>query len=163
MPPEEHIQYLPEPPGVATGIVVWCAIGALALLAGAIAGFTAIYDHAVPNKTVPRPEEFPPPRVVTSAADAAQLHRLEAEQKSRLETWRWANDQHTLVQIPIDRAMQLLVQKGGNAWAPLLPPQPALSSPTAGAENAMTPGPASNAAAPPPASNKPPPPHGAQP
>jgi hypothetical protein len=139
MPTEEHIRYVPEPPGVATGFVLWCAIGALVLLVAAIGGFAAIYDYAVPIKTVPPPEKFPRPRVVTSEADAAQLHRLRAEQNERLQTWGWANDQHSLVQIPIGRAMKLLIGKGGNAYAPLLPPQPALNSPTAAAQNAITP------------------------
>lgn len=139
MPSDEHIQYLPEPSGVATGIVVWCGIGVLVLLAAAIGGFTEIYDHAVPIKTVPRPEEFPQPRVVTSAGDAEELRRLRAEQKDRLEMWGWANEQHTLVRIPIGRAMTLLVQKGGDAYGPLLPPQPTLNAPTAAAQNAITP------------------------
>jgi hypothetical protein len=138
MPAEEHIQYVPEPPAVATGIVIWCAIGALVLLAGAIGGFTATYDHAVPIKSVPRPEEFPQPRVVTSADDAAQLHRLRTEQNDRLETWDWANDQHTLVRISIGRAMKILVQKGGDAYAPLSP-DTALNGPSAAAQNATTP------------------------
>ena len=138
MPAEEHIQYAPEPPAVATNIVVWCAIGALVLLAGTIAGFTAVYDHAVPVKTVPRPEKFPQPRVVTSADDAAQLRRLRGEQSDRLETWGWANDQHTLVRIPIGRAMTILVQKGADAYAPLLP-RSVLKAPSAAAQNAITP------------------------
>jgi hypothetical protein len=138
MPAEEHIQYVPEPPAVATSVVVWCGIGALVLLASAIGGFTAIYDHAVPVKTIPRPEKFPQPRVVTSADDAAQLHRLRREQQKSLETWGWANDQHTLVRIPIARAMTILANKGSDAYGPLLPPS-ALKSPSAAAQNAITP------------------------
>lgn len=139
MPVEHHIQYVPELPTVELRVVVWSAIAALLLLGGAIGSLYAIYQSAVPIRTVPAPKPFPQPRVVTHAADVAELHRLAAEQSERLKTWRWANDQHTLVQIPIDRAMKLLAQKGSGAWAPLLPPRSALSSPTAGAENAITP------------------------
>jgi hypothetical protein len=135
---EEHIHYVPEPADVDTRIVLWCAAGALLLLFGAIGGLYAVYDYDVPVKTVSLPNEFPQPRVVTHEAEAAELHRLAAEQSQRLKTWRWANDQHTLVQIPIDRATRLLVQKGADAYAPLLPPG-ALTSPTAGAQNAITP------------------------
>jgi hypothetical protein len=138
MPAEEHIQYVPEPAAVALRVVVWAAIASLVLLASSIVGLYAIYQNAVPVRTVPVPQKFSQPRVVTHAADVEELHRLAAEQTQRLATWGWANDQHTLVRIPIDRAMQLLVQKGGNALAPLLPAQPALSSPTA-AEQAITP------------------------
>ena len=136
---EEHIQYVPEPADVDTRIVLWCAAGGLLLLFGAIGGLYAVYDYDVPVKTVQLPTEFPQPRVVTHEADIAELHRLAAAQSRRLNTWRWVNDQHTLVQIPIDRAMELLVQKGGDAVAPLLPPQGVPTSPTAAAQNAITP------------------------
>lgn len=141
MPVEENIQYAPESPAVELRYVVSAAIGGLVLLFGAIAIFYAIYQHAVPITAMPLPENFPQPRVVTSEAEIAQRQKLAAEQNQRLKAWRWANDQHTLVQIPIDRAMRLLVQKGAGAYAPLLPPQPALSSPSAGAQNATTPPP----------------------
>ena len=154
MPADEHIQYVPEPPGVDTPIVLWCGLAALLLLGGAIGGLYAVYDYNVPIKSVPAPARFPQPRVVTSEADQAELHRLWQEQSQRLQTWRWADDRHTLVEIPIDRAMKLLVQKGKDAYAPLVPAQPALSSPTAGAENAVT------APPPPPSSGPPSPPSG---
>jgi hypothetical protein len=139
MSAEEHIHYVPESASVDIRIVLWFAVGALLLLFGAIGVLYAVYDHDVPVKTVPLPKEFPQPRVVTHQADIAELHRLAAAQTQRLDTWRWANDQHTLVQIPIDQAIKLLVQKGGDAYAPLLPPQGVLTSPTAGAQNAVTP------------------------
>lgn len=141
MPADEHIEYVPESPGVDTRIVLWCGFAVLVLLGGAIGGLSAVYDHEVPVETVPPLQSFPRPRVVTSEADQAQLHRLRAEQSKRLETWGWADDQHKFLQIPIERAMTLLVHKGKDAYAPLLPPQPALSSPTAGAQNAITPAP----------------------
>jgi hypothetical protein len=136
---EEHIHYTPEPASVELRVVVRAAVASLLLLGGSIGGFYEVYRKEVPVKTVPAPQDFPQPRVVTHAADVEKLHRLTATQNEQLTTWRWANDQRTQVRIPIDRAMQLMVQKGSDAWAPLLPPQPALASPTAGAENAITP------------------------
>jgi hypothetical protein len=141
MPAEEHIQYVPEPAGVDTRIVLWCGVAVLALLGGAIGGLFAVYDYNVPIKTVPPLRSFPQPQVVTSEADQAELHRLRDAQTKRLQTWGWADDQHTHIQIPIERAMTLLVQKGKDAYAPLIPAQPALNSPTAGAQNAITPTP----------------------
>jgi hypothetical protein len=139
MSAEEHLQYVPESPAVELRAVAWGGIAALALLFGAIGCLYWIYQDEVPIRTMPKPQTFPQPRVATHADDVAELHRLATEQSQRLKSWAWANDQHTLVQVPIDRAMQLLAQKGDNAWAPLIPAQPALSSPTAGAENAITP------------------------
>lgn len=139
MPADDHIHYAPESPAVDLRAVIWPAIGAFLLLALAIGGLYAIYDYAEPVKTVSRPQQFPQPRVATVEEDSQQRQRLAAEQNKRLKIWRWANDQHTLVQIPIDRAMQLLAQRGDKAWSPLLPKEPALSSPTAGAERTVTP------------------------
>jgi hypothetical protein len=117
MPHDAHLRYEPESPAIATRGVAWAAGGALLLLAGSIVVFTAIYQHAVPVRTMPAPQAFPQPRVDTE--DAAKLQQLRAAQSKQLETWHWANDRHTLVQIPIERAMQLLVQKGAAAYDPL--------------------------------------------
>jgi hypothetical protein len=141
---ESHVQQTPESPAVSTRGVAWSAFGALVLLAGTIGVLQAIYRSSVPVKAPPPPQKFSQPRVDTEEVE--ELHRTRAAQSNQLETWRWANDQHTLVQIPIERAMQLLTQKGGDAYAPLLPQQPALSSPTAGAQRVITPGETPNAA-----------------
>ena len=122
MSAEEHIHYVPESPAVDSKVVLLCALGALILLAGAILGLHEVYRRGVPVKDVPAPQAFPQPRVVTSQAEAEERRRLVAAQQERLETWRWANDQHTVAQIPIERALQLLVQKGTAAYDPLLPP-----------------------------------------
>jgi hypothetical protein len=122
MSAEEHIHYVPESPAVDSKAVLLCALGTLILLAGAIAGFHEVYQRGVPVKDVPAPQIFPQPRVVTSQAEVEERRRLIAAQQQRLETWRWANDQHTLMQIPVERSMQLLVQEGAAAYDPLLPP-----------------------------------------
>lgn len=138
MPAEEHIRHAPESSAVDLRGVIWPALAVLILLACAIGGLHAVYKFGVPVKTPPQPQTFPTPRVSTHESELAESRRLAAEQNQRLNVWRWTDDQHTRVQIPIDRAMKLLVEKGGDAWSPLLPPQPALSSPTAGAQRAVT-------------------------
>lgn len=137
MSAETHTHHKPEPSAVRLGVVAAAACGTLLLLAIAIGGLYAIYQASIPVKTMPGPQNFPQPRVDTRQVE--ELHRIIGEQRQRLETWRWANDQHTLVQIPIERAMQLLAQKGTDAYAPLVPPQAALSSPKAAAQQAVTP------------------------
>ena len=138
MPAEEHLRYTPESSAIDLRAVTWPALAVLMLLALAIGGLYAAYEFSLPIKAPAPPQTFPNPQVTTSENDITERRRLTAEQNQRLNTWRWANDQHTLVQVPIDRAMQLLVAKGGNAWSPLLSPQPALSSPIAGAQRAVT-------------------------
>jgi hypothetical protein len=139
MPAEEHLRYAPESSAVDLRAVIWPALAVLTLLAFAVGGLYAAYEFSLPVKTSAPPQTFPTPQVTTHENEITERRRLAAEQNQRLNTWRWANDQHTLVQVPIDRAMQLLVAKGRDAWSPLLPAQPALSSPTAGAQRAVTP------------------------
>jgi hypothetical protein len=137
---DEHVRYTPESPSVDSRIVIMAAIGSLLLATLAIGLLYAIYRQDVPIKDLPPLQTFAPPRVTTSQDEVAERERLASEQRQRLETWRWTNTEHSLVQIPIDRAMQLLSQRGQDAWAPLLPSStPALSSPTAGAQHATTP------------------------
>jgi hypothetical protein len=136
---DEHIRYAPESPSVDVRIVILAGIGALLLVTAAIGFLFGIYQHSIPTKDIPPPQTFAEPRVTTSQAEVSERERLASEQRQRLDTWRWANAEHTLVQIPIDRAMQLLAQRGNDAWAPLLPsPTPALSSPTPDTQNATT-------------------------
>jgi hypothetical protein len=125
-----------ESPEVGIRPLLFTAIGVLILLVGAIGGFAAIYYWQVPVQTLPAPEKFPQPRVETG--QAAEFHRIQAEQTKRLSEYRWVDREQGLVQIPIERAMQLLAAEGAQAYAPLAPIQ-ALASPSAGAERATTP------------------------
>jgi hypothetical protein len=138
MPGEERIRYVPESPAVDYRIVILAAIASLLLVAFAIGVLNAIYQRSVRIKDVPAPQAFSQPRVAPSQAEAAERVRLASEQRRRLETWQWANPEHTLVQIPIERAMQILAQRGNDAWAPLLLAPTVLSSPTSAAQNATT-------------------------
>lgn len=134
MPGEEHhLHYVPEPPSVSRAFIGWSALSALLLLGISIGGLYGIYRSAVPTAPLPAPQQFPQPRV--DAQESQELRRILDEQSKKLERWGWVDAQHTLVQIPIERAMQLLAKKGNDAYAPLLPLQ-ALSSPAAAAERA---------------------------
>jgi len=132
---EEHrIQYVPESPSVRLSFVGWTAFAALLLVFLAIFGGYGVYRAAVSPQPPPAPQAFPQPRVDTT--DREELRRIQGAQSAKLEAWGWADDQHRLVQVPIERAMQLLAAKGANALDPLLPAQAALSPPTAAAEQA---------------------------
>ena len=139
MPAEEHLRYTPESSAVDLRAVTWPALAVLTLLVFAVGGLYAAYEFSLPVKTPAPTQTFPAPRVTTHENEITERRRLAAEQNQRLNTWRWADDQHTLVHVPINRAMQLLIAKGREAWSPLVPAQPALSSPAAGAQRAVTP------------------------
>jgi hypothetical protein len=138
MASEAHVRGKLEPPGIHVRGVLLTAGAALVLVIGAVAGLTAVYRAYVPNPSPPPPQAFPEPQVRPD--EAQQLRRLLSEQRARLAGYAWADRDKGLVRIPIDRAMQLLVQKGAHAWDPLLPATPALSGPSAGAQRAVTSG-----------------------
>jgi len=125
-----------EPAGVSLRPVLLGAIASVVLVLAAIWGLNAVYDWQVPNRTLPAPEQFPSPRVQTHQAE--ELHELLAEQRQQLTRYAWADQNKTLVRIPVERAMEIIAQRGGEAYAPLLPPGPATASPTAGAQRATT-------------------------
>jgi len=129
---KHHIQYVPEPPSVSMTFVGWSALAGMLLVAVAIGAFYYVYRAAVPTTNYSGATTFPQSRVDTQERD--ELHRIRAAQRQKLETWGWADSEHTLVKIPIERAMQLLATKGNDAYAPLLQSQQALSPPTAAAE-----------------------------
>jgi hypothetical protein len=136
MASESHGDERFESPEVRIRTVLLNGLGVLLLLMLAIWMLGAVYYWQVPVQSFPAPEQFPAPRVQTGQRQ--QLQRLESEQESRLTSYRWLDQKQGLVQIPIERAMQILAAEGMQAYAPLAPAQ-ALSSPSAGAERLMTP------------------------
>lgn len=133
MPGKKHlIEYVPERPDVGLAFVGWSAFGALLLLAISIAVLFGIYRAAVPPTPALSEQKFPAPQVDTQ--ERQEMHRLRDDQSRALETWRWSDRQHSLVQIPIERAMRLLAGKGAHAYDPLVTEQSALTRPTAAAE-----------------------------
>lgn len=136
MATETHGTERLETPEVSTRALLYLAFGLLVMLAAAIALLHFMYVRAVPQRTLPAPEMFPQPRVQTGQVE--QLHLLQDAQSRRLTEYNWVDRKQGLIQIPIDRAMQLLAAEGAKAYDPLLPPQ-ALASPEAGAERLTTP------------------------
>ena len=125
-----------ESPQVHTGYVLLCALACLAILAVSIVMLDAVYYSQVEVQSFPAPQQFPQPRVQTG--QRAQLRDLQKQQLSRLHSYGWVDRKSGLIQIPIDRAMQILAGEGLQGYAPLGPAQ-ALSSPSAGAERLQTP------------------------
>ena len=125
-----------EPAGVALWPVLLGALASVVLMVAAIWGLSAVYDWQVPNRPLPAAEQFPSPRVQTHQAE--QLKDLLAAQRQQLTGYEWADQNKTLIRIPIERAMEIIAQRGAEAYAPILPPGPATADPTAGAQRATT-------------------------
>src|SRR5260370_38631268 len=125
-----------EPAGVSLWPVLLGALACVLLMLAAIWGLNAVYDWQVPNRPLPAPEQFPSPRVQTHQAE--QLKDLLAAQRQQLTEYEWADQDKTLIRIPIERAMEIIAPPGVETYAPLLPPGPATADPTAGAHPATT-------------------------
>jgi hypothetical protein len=125
-----------EPAGVSLWPVLFGAFASVVLMLAAIWVLSAVYDWRVPNRTVRAPEQFPSPRVQTHQTE--QLRDLLAAQRRHLTGYAWADQDKTLVRIPIDRAMEIIARRGAQAYEPLLPPGPATEGPAAGAQRATT-------------------------
>jgi hypothetical protein len=106
-----------EPAGVSLRPVLWAALGSIALILAAILGLNAVYEWWVPSRTVPAPEQFPSPRVQTHQAE--QRQELLAAQRRQLAGYAWVDSGKTLVRVPIERAMDIIAQRGAKAYAPL--------------------------------------------
>ncbi len=154
MASEAHLRHALEPPGVHVGGVLITACASLVLVGIAVGGLDLLYRAYVPDPAPPPPQAFPQPRVQPD--ESKELRRLLSEQHERLTGYAWADRQKGFVRIPIERAMQLIVQKGAQAYDPLEPAAPALSGPSAGAQRAITAGqgaPAGPSSPPAPATN----------
>jgi len=68
---------------------------------------------------------FPQPRLQANAA--ADLVKGRAQEEELLSTYGWVDRQAGIVHLPVDRAMQMIAQRGVPSWpAPPPPPQPTL-------------------------------------
>jgi hypothetical protein len=111
----EHISA--EAPDVAARSVLAYIFGFLACVMIAMAGLYAFYLRTVTGPLIATPRVFPEPRLQSNPQ--GDLHRLQAEQRKALSTYTWADPARGVVQIPIERAMQVIVARGEHALDPL--------------------------------------------
>jgi hypothetical protein len=69
----------------------------------------------------------PPPGPQLEVDPAADLARVRSREEALLDSYDWVDRQHGIVRIPIDRAMDLLLQQGlpGTPVGPATPARPA--------------------------------------
>lgn len=106
-----------EPGGVSTRWVTTAAGGFLLLLAVSIVVLGFVFYLAVPGNRIPPYRQFPAPQ--QTGHPAAETRALFARQQQELNSYRWTNPDHTLVAIPIDRAMSIIAARGAKAYEPI--------------------------------------------
>lgn len=136
MPAESHsADASPESPQVATRRVVYAALGFLGFVALSVAGLRGYYAWMIQGPVAVPPRQFPEPRLSTDTD--RELEARQAQARRRLSTYAWTDQARGLVQVPIERAMDLLAGRGQEAYAPLEAPAPA--APAAPAPLGQTP------------------------
>jgi hypothetical protein len=127
---------LPQPPDVATGIVMIAVAGFLGYVALSMTGLFLYLRSTVPDafrKVIEH--HFPEPVLQKNPQD--DLRRFEREQRAALSGYGLVDRSKGLVRIPIEDAMRIIAARGGHAYDPLDEPA-STSSP--GAPDAGSPG-----------------------
>ena len=99
-------------PIVLTGLLLALAAGiVLAFTVGVFHYFAATVPQAPPNPMAQQPLPQPPaPRV--EEHPAIELQQLRQQEDQILNTYGWADKKSGKVRIPLDRAMELQLQRG---------------------------------------------------
>ncbi|MFO1434453.1 MAG: hypothetical protein U1F76_30960 [Candidatus Competibacteraceae bacterium] len=106
-----------EPEGVFVRRILAIAAGLIAVIvlcAAAVWGMLRLKGQPATSlsRTAPpvQPVNTPPPRL--QIAPTLDLEDLLTRQRQRLNSYGWTDRQQGIVHIPIERAMELLVQQG---------------------------------------------------
>ena len=127
-----------EPAGVHTFGVLATVGGFALLLATAIVVLRFLFLATVSERHPNVPTVFPQPRL--TAHLETESRELFSRQRRALGHYRWLNAEHTLVAIPIERAMQIVAGRGAQGYAPIVPiKEPAKGAAAGAAKGAKAP------------------------
>jgi hypothetical protein len=99
------------------------ALGVAVFLVATPYALLAVYPRAARLSPLPAGQPQPPaPRLQVDPK--ADLDRLRAEERERLSTYGWADRERRIARIPVERAMELLAERGLAGWPSPSPPTP---------------------------------------
>lgn len=96
--------------GIGLLVVIGIAFVAITLLVGSYAGQPLALDR-LPG-LAPQPTPVLPPEPRLQVEPAQELRQYLDQQEQRLHSYGWVDRQAGVVRIPIDRAIDLLAQRG---------------------------------------------------
>jgi hypothetical protein len=106
---------VPEPAGVANGIVIVAVAGFLGFVGLSMTGLFFYLRSAAPGALKAAVENhFPEPALQKNPPD--DLRNFEREQRAMLSVYEWVDRSKGLVRIPIERAMQIVAARGSHAY-----------------------------------------------
>src|SRR5207302_9292224 len=92
-------------------------IAAIAIIAGCVIASTLLERvlSSSYGREIPAPASIRPPAIsepVLQVSPGSDLDALRASKRAALEEYRWIDHRQGVVQIPIERAMQLISERG---------------------------------------------------
>lgn len=120
MPNERTFPDELAPPGLRIGALLAIAASVLVLLGASFGVLYWFFTWQAPDRYYSAPRRFPEPQVLQD--ESLQLTTLRQEQQRRLQSFGWVDRDKQIIAIPIDRAMQLLAQRGSDGYAPIIQP-----------------------------------------
>ena len=106
-----------EPDSTNPKLLLGIAGAVLLLLAVTFGMVFVFYNAVVPEQSAMVPKAFPSPRLIQDEAD--QLRQVDAEQRARLQGYRWVDRDKGVIAIPIGEAMHMIATKGAKGYAPV--------------------------------------------
>lgn len=113
---EAGLEAIREGEDLAPRKVIWVGLGTAAFLVVAVAGLWFFYDWMGRSGPYREASRFPPPRLQSNPA--GDLRDFKLSQSRELEGYAWADQQHGLVRVPIERVMRIVVGRGAAAYDP---------------------------------------------
>ncbi len=99
--------------------VSWFALGlvmAFVVISAAVIGLYKLFEHRQPSPDAPSRIALQPhmiaPQPELQTAPAADLRRFQASENQKLHSSGWVDQSAGIIRIPIERAMDLIVQRG---------------------------------------------------
>jgi len=116
-----HARGGPESSDIALRPVLLTGLFIVVFTAAALAGIRwyKVFEIPVPNVEAPR--TFAPPALQQNPE--ADLARMQADQRRRLETYGWVDRDRGIARMPIAEAMDRLVGHGARAYAAPIQPE----------------------------------------
>ncbi len=123
---EARAEQRPESPEVAARTVLLTVFSLVAFVGLSILGARIYYDWEIRGPVSVAPRTFRKPRLQID--DAADLAKFDKEQQAQINGYAWVDRGQDIIQIPIDRAMAMVVTKGTGAYGPIETPAAAANS-----------------------------------
>lgn len=122
---------MPQPPGVANGIVISAVAGLLGFVALSMIGLFFYLRSAAPDAFKAAVEnQFPEPALQKHPQD--DLKNFERQQRAALSGYGWVDQPKGLARIPIEQAMQIVAARGAHAYD--APDQPTVTPTSPGTD-----------------------------